>query len=835
MLLTNLLVFGFVFKLLSRKPIFAYINEKHGNETLRLCRGLEKDIIRYEKTSYDLRFLLQCKKESLVPIFAKPKLSIPGDEKLRKQIASLIIKTELKNKHRVRNALKREISEKSRQIQERTSFLLFNALRYKIRMIIASRRKKWLKTHTRKLERLQENNTPQPQRTNDRQQRPNVIHNFSTYELSEREIKVMSYSLDHYVPGKEYGKRTQVEFERFFQEILNNTSHLPERDRVELKTSFLDTFSKYTKVSIPQEDRRIIENLYKNPDLTILRQDKGRGVVILNRVDYITKAETFLAGPEFEKLDSDPTSSFQGRVQRTLLSMKKKFSAQQYKKLYPSSSRPGLYFGLAKVHKLKDNSRSVNELPLRPVISNIGTATYEVSKYLADLLQPLTKSEYTIESTNDFVGKIRDKNIPPDHEMISFDVVSLFTSVPLDFTIELILDKVYKDKLIRTKLSRSQMKNLLEICTMEMHFSFNGVIYRQIDGVAMGSPLGPVLANIFMVELEKTLVPQLQDQVLLWYRYVDDTFTFIKKNCVDEVLHVLNSFHASIKFTFEKEGDSVLSFLDVKVIKKSDGTFDTDIHRKQTDTNIYLNWCSFAPKTWKIGTLKGLIRRALTICSTEEFQNKEISFLRGVFVTRNGFPSKVVSKTIQDVKKKVAEESRPVSTPPQEEDTPVPQEQGAEQVVTPFICLPYKGKAGEDILSKFRDKLTSLLPTNVQPRFTFKGKKLGSYFRVKDPVPLEHQSDCVYACPSEGNPDYVGETKVRYGTRTHEHCFTDKKSAVFKAKQANQIVVSPEDFKIIDRGYTRTLDRKLAEALYIKDLKPPLNEQVKSYKLCLFN
>ena len=227
MLLTNLLVIGFVFKIFSRKPIFAYINEKHGNETLRLCRGLEKDIIRYEKTCYDLRFLLQCKKESLVPIFAKPKLSIPGDEKLQKQIASLIIKTELKNKHRARNALKREISEKSRQIQERTSFLLFNALRYKIRMIVASRRKKWSKTHTRKLERLQENNTPQPQRTNDRQQRPNVIHNFSTYELSEREIKVMSYSLDHYVPGKEYGKRTQVEFERLFQEILNNTTHLP--------------------------------------------------------------------------------------------------------------------------------------------------------------------------------------------------------------------------------------------------------------------------------------------------------------------------------------------------------------------------------------------------------------------------------------------------------------------------------------------------------------------------------------------------------------------------------------------------------------------------------
>ena len=171
---------------------------------------------------------------------------------------------------------------------------------------------------------------------------------------------MLSYSLDHYVPGKEYGKRTQVEFERFYQDIFNNTTHLPEHDRIELKSSFLDAFSKYSKVSIPQEDRKIIEKLYKNPDVTILRQDKGRGVVILNRVDYITKTETFLAGQEFQKLDNDPTDGFQKRVQQALRNMKKKFSAREYKKLYPSSSRPGLYFGLAKVHKLKDNSKSVN-------------------------------------------------------------------------------------------------------------------------------------------------------------------------------------------------------------------------------------------------------------------------------------------------------------------------------------------------------------------------------------------------------------------------------------------------------------------------------------------
>ena len=99
-----------------------------------------------------------------------------------------------------------------------------------------------------------------------------------------------------------------------------------------------------------------------------------------------------------------------------------------------SSSRPGLYFGLAKVHKLK-GSTDVNQLPMRPVISNIGTATYELSKYLAELLRPLTKSEFSIDSTKDFVDRIRQKRVSDDYELVSFDVVSLFTSVPLDYTI----------------------------------------------------------------------------------------------------------------------------------------------------------------------------------------------------------------------------------------------------------------------------------------------------------------------------------------------------------------------------------------------------------------
>ena len=107
--------------------------------------------------------------------------------------------------------------------------------------------------------------------------------------------------------------------------------------------------------------------------------------------------------------------------------------------------------------------------------------------------------------------------------------------------------------------------------------------------MALDSPLGPVIANIFMVELERTIVPQLEGTIDLWYRYVDDTFTFIRKDCVEAVLESLNGFHPNIKFTFEKETNGSISFLDVSVIRKPDGSFETDIHRKSTDTNVYIN------------------------------------------------------------------------------------------------------------------------------------------------------------------------------------------------------------------------------------------------------
>ena len=158
----------------------------------------------------------------------------------------------------------------------------------------------------------------------------------------------------------------------------------------------------------------------------------------------------------------------------------------------------------------------LEKLPIRPIVSNIGTATHKTARYLCKLLAPLGKSSYTVESTNDFIKKIRSSKVPRGYKMISFDVVSLFTNVPLQKTIDIILRKVYTEKRIKTKIPRTKMRELLLLCTQGVPFTFNNKTYIQVDGVMMGSPLGALFANIFMCELENNVIPKLGESILSW-------------------------------------------------------------------------------------------------------------------------------------------------------------------------------------------------------------------------------------------------------------------------------------------------------------------------------
>ena len=110
----------------------------------------------------------------------------------------------------------------------------------------------------------------------------------------------------------------------------------------------------------------------------------------------------------------------------------------------------------------------------------------------------------------------------------------------------------------------------------------------------MGSPLGPVIANIFTVELERVLVPKLNDHVKIWRRFADNTFAYAKCSSTEYVLSVLNSFQDNIKFTYKQENNNRLSFLNILFIRDYE-KINTAVFKKETHNDLYSRWESFSP------------------------------------------------------------------------------------------------------------------------------------------------------------------------------------------------------------------------------------------------
>ena len=179
--------------------------------------------------------------------------------------------------------------------------------------------------------------------------------------------------------------------------------------------------------------------------------------------------------------------------------------------------------------------------------------------------------------------------------MTSFDVKSLI----LEKTIAITLEQISHREEIETISTKNEMKNLLLLYAKNGHFIFNNGIFIPNDRVVMISPLGPILAGIFMVKLEITLVPKLKQHVYNWKRYVDDTFIYVKN---DSIKYVLS------KFTYERKVDNTPPFLGVLFIRNSDH-LHTTVYREKAFNNLYLHWHSFAPISWTCETFRTLLNR----------------------------------------------------------------------------------------------------------------------------------------------------------------------------------------------------------------------------------
>ena len=222
----------------------------------------------------------------------------------------------------------------------------------------------------------------------------------------------------------------------------------------------------------------------------------------------------------------------------------------------------------------------INGLPsFRPVLSAISNSTYKVAKFLVPLLSHITQNEFTVKDSFAFVDEILTQN--RDFYMASLDGDVLFTNIPLDKTIDTCVKRLFKtlDTLFKG-IPKNDFRDLLYSATNESFFTFKNKFYIQVDYVAMGSPLGQILANIFLSHHEEKWLKKcpIEFKPSFYRRYVDDIFVlFESSESANSFRKYVPSKHQNINFTVEQDNFGSLSFLDFKICRKN-GKFITSVY-----------------------------------------------------------------------------------------------------------------------------------------------------------------------------------------------------------------------------------------------------------------
>ena len=389
--------------------------------------------------------------------------------------------------------------------------------------------------------------------------------------------------------------------------------------------------------------------------------------------------------------------------------------------------------------------------------------------------------------------------------MASFDVVSLFTNIPLEETINICLDKLYANTDKVNNITRTNLKKLITMASKKNHFMFDRKFFYQTDGV-------PILANIFMCNLE--------NRALTNYLGILPTVCFLIFGSAQQsqvFFNYLNNQHQNIKFTMEEEQNNILPFLDIKITRKDDGILSTSVFHKSTYSGLYLQWSSFVPKQYKLGLVNCLLYRAWKICSDEEYFNEEINFIKKI-LSANGYPFNFLNSCIHKfLKSKYSTKVTDV------------------KLKDVYLSLPYKGKQSISLRRQLTKIFANIAPwVKVNMVFTA-NNKIGKLSKLKCKLPLIKQSQLIYQINCDDCQDfYIGMTNRRLETRLKEHR-TNENSALFKHSFLTDHNINFSNPKILAKD-SSSFRLQIKETLKIKEhyAYNSLNANIGSFKLNLW-
>ena len=340
------------------------------------------------------------------------------------------------------------------------------------------------------------------------------------------------------------------------------------------------------KYNLTREEHKAPEELKKDKNRMILTADKGVSIVVIDKEEYTRKAEELLSQPSYKTILTDPTNKYKNKLITLLKRIKTEGGIDEatYRRLCPTGASPPKFYGLPKVHK--------SGMPLRPIVSSIGSVTYVTSKELSRILKPLVgRSPHHVQNNQEFIQQLEDIKLRSDDIIMSYDVKAFLTSVPIKPALKIIKKLLEEDQTLqqRTSMTVNNITCLLEFCLNSTYFTFQEKFYEQVEGAGMGSPISPIVANLYMEDFEMRAINTSPQPPLMWKRFVDDTCVIIKAAQKQSFLDHINSIDQNIQFTAEEpRPDGSIPFLDILITPCEDGSLAITVFRKPTHTDLYM-------------------------------------------------------------------------------------------------------------------------------------------------------------------------------------------------------------------------------------------------------
>ena len=566
---------------------------------------------------------------------------------------------------------------------------------------------------------------------------------------------------------------------------------------------------KQPRPNLTKEQLTTIKEIREDKDIDIYPYDKGNGFVRLKK--EMAQSKMIEGIGETVILQKDPTKTHLDKIQKLLARIRQEVNmpSDLYYKLYPSDAIVPRAYGQCKAHK------PTKSYPFRVLVSTIGTAPYKVSKYLVKIIQPtLSKSPVVIKNAKAFVEEAKTWDISPNEIQVSYDVVALYPSVPVEkaiLNLMEMLQKDFEDFKTRTILKLEHVKQLMEVCLYKSYFLWNKQIHSLKDSGPIGLSLMVVLAESFLQMIENKSLIIARNPPITHKRYVDDSHDrFLTKDSSEEFLTILNAQDERVQFTAEyeivtvetetEEGKSELNYLEVTTINNKRGKYDFKVFRKEAITNIQIKPESCHSDKIKEGVFKGFILRAKAICS-KEYLNQEIDFIKQIFV-ENGYDEVKLDELIKEteVKKTKAKDTK-------------------EKRYTSLPWIPGLSQKLKKAFKRADCTISFKSPRNLESILTSKNK----------PEMPPNSQPGVYFVPTGCQRGYTGETKKQISTRNKEH-----EKAIFKGDTKNDALAGHQNICDceIDLSKTKTIAvepiwfrRKVREALEIRRLQTGPEEE----------